>query len=200
MDDVGGMYKRGFSTGDFQTEAQSQQLGIYKKPSATYGAGIPISTKSLATCVADIFEVPIEGSRWTTTSKLMSNKLTGGQNGSSRDVAVSSNLGEKDLQNYREQWTTDTALGRNLRYQTESRRSTNVVSSVIRLLPGTPKSLEHFRERLLVKYGILGLSALRYSVGSGIISCSRLSSLISKLDVKLNRAEFDQVHLYYTYG
>lgn len=44
LDTYGGPmgYKRGFTTSDFQTEAQHAQLGVTKKPSGQFGAGIPI--------------------------------------------------------------------------------------------------------------------------------------------------------------
>lgn len=44
LDTYGGPlgYKRGFTTSDFQTEAQHAQLGVIGRPSGPFGAGIPV--------------------------------------------------------------------------------------------------------------------------------------------------------------
>ena len=44
LDTYGGPmgYKRGFTTSDFQTEAQHAQLGVARKPTGEFGAGIAV--------------------------------------------------------------------------------------------------------------------------------------------------------------
>jgi hypothetical protein len=74
MDDVGGPsgYKRGFSTTDFQTEAQAQQLGATLKPVPYFGASLPHPS------AIDGPESPLGGSReinkdsaWITNTQLL---------------------------------------------------------------------------------------------------------------------------------
>ena len=118
-------------------------------------------------------------------------------------VPASSLRGE-ELEKYRQTWTLDSAVARSVRYTTESRRAANAAPEAfrvasVRLLPGTPKPVERFRDRLLEKYGILGISALRYHLGSGVISCSNFRASLSKLDIKLSPSEFSQVSFFFIF-
>lgn len=113
------------------------------------------------------------------------------------------NLNEDQLEQYRKTWTTDNSFSRHLRFQTESRRSANsglpenfqVVS--VRYLPGTPKPVEHFRERLLERFGILGVTVMRYYIGPSMISWKTLRNIINtKLEIKMKQAELNQVNCF----
>jgi hypothetical protein len=63
---------------------------------------------------------------------------------------------------------------------------------------GTPRPLERFRERLLEKYGILGLAVVRFYVGVGDISIEDLRTAVKKMDVSLDRFELNQIAAYFT--
>ena len=103
------------------------------------------------------------------------------------------------LNDYRRQWTTDTEIGRNFRFSTETRSAGNAAndrfqSVSVRYLPGTPKALEIFRERLIEKYGILGLCVLRFSLGkSDVINYNSLKASVSSIGVEVKPFELNQV-------
>lgn len=103
------------------------------------------------------------------------------------------------LNDYRQQWTTDTDIGRNLRFSTESRLAGNAAndrfqSVSVRYLPGTPKVLEVFRERLIEKYGILGLCVLRFSLGNlEFVNFNSLKASVTSIGVELKPYELNQV-------
>ncbi len=79
LEEYGGpaLYKRGFTTSDFQTEAQYAQLGVVKKSAAGFGAGMPLSevVKHKGSS-ADLFNPPsseeMNKTRWQTNSQIMS--------------------------------------------------------------------------------------------------------------------------------
>ncbi len=110
------------------------------------------------------------------------------------------NLDNEQLAAYRKQWTVDNPVARHVRYETESRRAGNFgthsdfhVPSV-RYLPGTPRPIEQFRERLLQKYGVLSFSILRDRIGGPTISCRNIQKVINSLEFKTTFAEFNQVY------
>lgn len=203
LDDVGGTagFHRGFTTDDFETECQHQQTGYGLPTRPIFGAALTSLGEKKMPAVCDLFTPEITGTptNYTSTAKAM-------QMGEKIDNEIHfpvSNLRGEELETYRQSWTKESEIGRNLRYQTESRRAANDLRGNFqikstRLLPGTPKPLEHFRERLLERHGILSFSALRHHVGRGLITCADLRSAFSKLDVKTSRAEFSQIVAYFT--
>jgi hypothetical protein len=77
----------------------------------------------------------------------------------------------EQLEKYRDHWTHDTNNAiRQIRWSTETQRALNsgvlnkkkFETTSVRLLPGTPKSYEKFREVLFQKYGILSFVFLKY--------------------------------------
>ena len=60
--------------------------------------------------------------------------------------------------------------------------------------PGTPGALEKFRERLIERHGILAISVLRFYLGTGDIVRERLIKAISKMEIKLDKPELNQVN------
>lgn len=106
------------------------------------------------------------------------------------------------LEEYRKKWTMDNEVGRQYRFQTETRTAGNAANKIfqtlsVRFLPGTPKSLEEFRERLIEKYGILGLCVLRFSLGnSDFISFRNLKAAISSIGVDIKPYDLNQVRVY----
>lgn len=108
------------------------------------------------------------------------------------------------IETYRKTWTSDSSALRDLRFQTETRRAGNYLADEfqvdsIRMLPGCPKSLENLRAKLIEKFGILALLALRNEIGNwnDVIPSKNLKeSLLMKLNIKLSNVEFLQVLIY----
>jgi len=202
LDDVGGPsgFQRGFHSEDFVTTSQQQQQGVIvarKGGQQRYGAALPAAIETKPPSVADIFQN--SGNKkheWTTTTRNMMSRA--GEQVPVYNLPTTSSTTREALEKYRKTWTTDSDLARSIRYQTESRRAGNATPNdfqvnSLRLLPGTPKQLERFRERLVEKYGILALTALRHALGSGLISSHQLRSAIATIDVPITRADFSQV-------
>ena len=79
LEEYGGpaLYKRGFTTSDFQTEAQFAQLGVVRKGPPGFGAGLPLAeVVQHKQTNAEIFNpTPTEElnkTRWETNLLLMS--------------------------------------------------------------------------------------------------------------------------------
>ena len=104
-----------------------------------------------------------------------------------------------ELDEYRQTWTTDTAEGRKLRFETESRRAANMSApkhfhaESVRKLPGKPISLERLLCALVERYGILGISALRSRIGGVDVTVSVLQSELKELEITLKKNDFMQV-------
>lgn len=109
------------------------------------------------------------------------------------------------LEAYRKNWTNDTPASRSMRFQTESRRAGNSgtkpefsVQSV-RFLPGTPIAFERLREKLLERYGILGMSALRSALGNAKeVSSADFFKAMKTAAVEVSRVEIQQMLAYLT--
>ncbi len=73
LESVGGPsgYIRGFSTSAFQTEAQSQQLGVVKKAPPLYGAGLPRAVDLRSPTTADTMDCNFKTSQWKTSTQAM---------------------------------------------------------------------------------------------------------------------------------
>ena len=110
------------------------------------------------------------------------------------------------LEEYRKKWTTDNEVGRQYRFQTETRTAGNAVNKSfqtlsVRFLPGTPKALEDFRERLIEKYGILAVCVLRFSLGnSDFINFRNLRAAITSIGVEIKPYDLNQVRCSYLYS
>lgn len=93
---------------------------------------------------------------------------------------------------------------RKLRFQTESRNAGNAAGAKfkvasIRMLPGTPKALEAFRERTIERYGILAICAMKYYLGSGTIETAQLRTGIKDLGTKISPLEINQVNFIFSF-
>lgn len=177
-------YKRGFTSADFQTEAQHAQLGVTLKSAPEFGAEIPMPNSEGPTDVPD---------RWTTTSMIMTSSI----NKSDEIVAPPKKVAEA-IENYRKTWTTDSDIDRRIRFQTESRLAGNVTSAKfhtqsVRVLPGTPKALENLREKLVERFGVLAISVLKYSMGGPAVATKEFKNIIDKTGVTLKSYEYNQV-------
>ena len=109
-------------------------------------------------------------------------------------------MDDEKLARYRQQWTVEHPRSRHARYETESRRATNIYNpsqfqvSSVRYLPGTPRPVEHFRERLVEKFGILSFCFLRREIGGpGQVSIKQLQQIVKRLELRFTFAEFNQV-------
>jgi hypothetical protein len=81
LEEYGGpsLYKRGFTTTDFQTEAQYAQLGVVRKSVPYFGSGLPLAevVKHKAT-TAELFNptnTQID-TQWKTNSQIMNSTVS----------------------------------------------------------------------------------------------------------------------------
>jgi hypothetical protein len=196
-------YKRGFSTIDFETEGQHAQKGAMFKGPVEFGAGLPLPQHLTRRqpCAADSFaSTEVFDNRSTMQRTNADFVAMKDKNEAYKPKAV---LTREQLETYRKNWTTESEIGRQVRYVTESRIAGNMANSkfqmsCIRYLPGTPKSLENFRERVIEKFGILGLPALRCYVGTGAMPIKEMQEKIKMSDVVLKGFEFDQMMAFIT--
>jgi hypothetical protein len=246
LETVGGPsgFHRGFTTQDFQTEAQCQQAG-YK--STGTGAGndtylcvcgytpeansVPVGspTKTMRTNYVQTFGAPLPHdlndstpaaadslssrtgvrSDWVTTTGFMT--AYDGKKMDKEFNVPQCNMKKPDLEEYRKRWTTEESLAaREARYTSETRRAGNqtclqtnavtrsqtnkfVVRSV-RFLPGTPRPVETFREKLVKQYGILSFVVLRHFCGPQTqISFRNIKTMFESLEFKTPYVEVNQV-------
>ena len=193
QDDVGGpmAYKRGFTTQAFETEAQFQQKGATLRQQPHFGAALPVELEDKSPSSA----------LWESSAH--AGMKTGMIAQAGETHLPTMNQKYEELEQYRKTWSTDCPASRDMRFQTENRRSTLAAPKqfqmpTMRLLPGTPRPLETFRERLIEKHGILALSNVRFYVGIGDISCDDLKKALAKTAVKADRFEFNQILGYFT--
>ena len=107
-------------------------------------------------------------------------------------------LSREKLMDYRRQWTCDKESSRKIRFQTESRLAGNAVggkfhTNTVRILPGTPKSMEEYRSRLVERYGIFALAALRFHIGMEQLSIQEFRDRIQDIGVVIKPYELSQV-------
>lgn len=107
-------------------------------------------------------------------------------------------LSREKLLDYRRQWTCDKESNRKIRFQTESRIAGNAaagkfLTNTLRILPGAPKSMESYRERLVERYGHFAMSALRLHIGTESLSCREFRARISEVGVDIKPYELSQV-------
>jgi hypothetical protein len=198
-------YKRGFHTTDYQTEAQTQQLGAIGRSAPYFGAELPnpehLHRKPPK--MGDLFDPLYSGEQKldyvTNTRALYSDR--------SKKIEEShlprSNMSRNDLEQYQKTWCSDTPAFRAVRYQTENRRAGNAANKnfqtpSVRLLPGTPIILEQFRSKLIEKYGVLAIPLLKHVMGSGDISCAEWKQRMNQTDIKLFPHETNQILAYFT--
>jgi hypothetical protein len=200
MDDLGGPagYKRGFTTGEFETEAQHAQIGASMTMAPEFGAGLPpvesVGRKPATT--ADLF-TGIGKPDFTTTTRLQQTAILVGTK-TLPETPLAPNMSLEKIQAYRKKWTCDTEVGRKIRFQTESRIAGNAankkfVVSSLRLLSGTPQALENLRERYIERYGVLAFCALQHYIGTGTIHCTKLKMAIKEAGIECKQFEFNQV-------
>lgn len=107
-------------------------------------------------------------------------------------------LSREKLLEYRQKWTCDKESSRIIRYQTESRIAGNAaagkfLTNTLRILPGAPKSMEAYRERVVERYGTFAMSALRLYIGTQEMSCKEFRARIQDVGVVIKPYELSQV-------
>ena len=221
QDAVGGagLFKRGFSTDDFETEGQHQQKGALQKEEPYFGSGVPMleTLRIEPFTTFDIFK-PIDEKKSPVDVKdhFKSNARYTQETGliKKSDLIVNKNISRDKLEQYRNEWTTDTVTSRTMRFKTENRIAGNAIGAPfttvsVRKLPGTPRSLETYREKMVERHGCLALSCLRHYVrtasyndaqsgGNGNISADALKAALAKTEVKIIPADFYQILAYFT--
>jgi hypothetical protein len=106
------------------------------------------------------------------------------------------------LEEYRKHWTCDTDVGRKFRFQTESRIAGNAANdkfqvNCLRFMPGSPRSLEAYRARVMERYGLFGLSALKLCLGSNTtVSSDQLKQCLHSCGVEIKSYELSQVCIF----
>lgn len=207
IEDAGGssVYKRGFHSDAFQTECQHQQSGRRLQNDPIFGAGLPQDVL-VPRKTTDIFN-PSSGpqsSTWQTNTQTML-KTAGGRVLQTSNQQAKQTIAPDVLGQYRKKWTNDTPHSVAMRFQTESRRAGNSGTTKrfevrsVRYLPGTPIAFERFRDRLLEKYGILGMSCLRYAIGPlEEVSSADFYKLVQSCKVEVSKQEIQQMMAYLT--
>lgn len=208
MEEYGGPqgYQRGFHSIDFQTEAQHAQSGATQRIAPEFGAGIKFSSGEKAFTSKEVF-VPSKLLTEEEKSKIFqSNYQT--MNASAfidnPKHELKQTITREKLEAYRAKWSSDTEASRKIRFESESRRASYFLGAKfqvpsLRLIPGTPKSLENLRAELIKKYGILAMSILRYNMGRETsISSSKFREVIASLGLPTSTAEVSQIIAYFT--
>lgn len=202
LDEKGGPsgYKRGFTTQEFITEGQLQQMGATLERPPEFGAALPpvehLGRKPPK--AGDLFDPKYSGllqREWTTNTM---RQYASGTTPVNETHLPRSNMPREQLVAYQQKWSSDTPASRSMRFQTENRRAGNAANQLfqtacLRLLPGTPIILERFREHLIERHGVLALARLRYCMGQGTVSCAQFRASIVKCEVKLTPSDINQV-------
>jgi hypothetical protein len=111
------------------------------------------------------------------------------------------------LNAYRQKWTTDNEVGRKFRFQTESRQAGNAANNKfqvnsLRFLPGTPKALENYRVKLVNRFGLFAMAALRFYVLSlgDSVTPAQLKTALADCGADIKPFEFNQVSFNIIWG
>lgn len=206
LEDAGGPqgYRPGFTTEEYLSEAQRQQLGGRKIP--LFGSGLPGTDVILHPREAkDIFQ-PSYGpgpKSWETATQA---SLKAALKNNTMDESVrpvndmGCNLTRKELEEYRAQWSHDTVESKNVRFMTEARRMTQKLDKfreyVVRMPPGSSETLQRMRTQLLANHGALAMGRLKLALGSGKIQTEELNLILAQLNVVFSRLEFAKVLIY----
>mmetsp|Transcript_8513 Transcript_8513/g.14129 ORF Transcript_8513/g.14129 Transcript_8513/m.14129 type:complete len:352 (+) Transcript_8513:43-1098(+) len=204
LDTYGGPvgYKRGFTTADFETEAQHAQIGAIANPPGRFGAGIALVDDRDK--YGNDTKAGNDPNQWKSNATLTHPDFGDALKKDPLDYALlKPRMSREDLKKYRKEWTCDSEVNRNLRFQTESRIAANQVAgkfatTCLRSLPGTPKSVETYRDRVIERFGIFALSALRHYFGMEGMSSGEFRQKFRDLGVEIKAYELSQLLAYIT--
>jgi hypothetical protein len=206
QEDVGGPqgYKTGFTTEEYISESQLQQLGDRKIP--LFGSALPdVETILHPPEAKQIFQPPQgPGSKtWITANQTQQNSImmhTAETKHSSSDTGC--NLPLKDLEEYRTRWTHDNIEGRQIRFVTESKRMTQLADKfkeyVVKLMPGCPEPVSRIRSQLIEKHGAVAFGKLKLALGKRIIHTDELNRILNDLQLVFTRLEFAKILPFFT--
>jgi hypothetical protein len=207
LEDAGGPdgYRPGFTTEEYLSEAQRQQLGGRQIP--LFGSGLPGTDVILHPREAkDIFQ-PSYGpgpKSWETCTQSTQREAGKTDILSEADQVESNgcNLSRKDLEEYRAHWSHDTVESKQLRFVTEAQRMMKKLDKfreyLVRMPPGSSEVLQRMREQLLANHGVLAMSRLKAALGAGIIQANDLNVILAKLNVVFTRLEFAKILPFFT--
>mmetsp|Transcript_26199 Transcript_26199/g.28575 ORF Transcript_26199/g.28575 Transcript_26199/m.28575 type:complete len:377 (+) Transcript_26199:59-1189(+) len=230
LEELGGTagFKRGFTSADYETEAQHQQLGAFKQSFPDFGCDLPEDYQIKRSTSPFKYEAGTttrssDISPWLTNTKLMGLSVTATRTSDDENniytTMLKPTLPISQLESYRKTWTHDNNdKFRSIRWTTETQNSLNsgltnkqFLTTTIRLLPGTPKSFEVFRDLLINKYGILSFIVLKYEfyqVNGGNndynnhhtneITIIELKKIINKLNINIKQHDVHQMIAYIT--
>ena len=178
-------------------------MGYNNQIDPFYGADLPLAATLKPRESKDTIS-PVGGMQskeWATNTQ-----LTTGQYKPLQDERLPyfTSLKKDDLAAYRNQWTSDNAVGRLIRFQTEAQRSANTAVSAqfqvkrIRFMPGTPVPLEKLREKLLARYGILAFSSIRAALGNSMVTGKQLQMVLTDMGLEVSRADFCMILAFFT--
>lgn len=196
-----GGYKRGFHHEDFETEAQHAQSGALGKNTGRFGAAIS-EPKEMDLPVNAL--IGTENVEWVTNTQAIHRNLSQEAKTTEDFELLQPTHPREQIEEYRETWTVDKESNRKVRYVTESRLAANQAAgkffqiSSVRFLPGTPKSMEDYRSRLIQRYGIFGIGQLKLLLGNTGTSCAAFKANIRKLGVDIKPYEVSQILAYIT--
>lgn len=199
IEDVGGpaMYNPGFTTEDFESE--NQRYGG-AKATLKYGAGLPVRVNVEEPTTFDVFAPAKELNSSTWRSTIRDTYQPHDLKQLSESSWTKRPEVNPEVEEYRKTWTIDSDAARRFRYQVESRLPNNkaVVKfnvADVRMLPGTPMSLEKLRRKLIDRYGIFAFSALRAVLSKPHLTLTDFHGCIKELGIEMNRSELDQVSI-----
>lgn len=202
LEETGGtcFYKRGFTTVDYETEAQHQQLGATLKHEPFYGAGLPNDEVRNKPKSPFQYEANPSADSWSTNTQIMARSITHRNREEEASTTLKPRLAPEKLEEYRKTWTTDqNDKARMMRFTTETRLSAGravgekFAIRPLRFLPGTPKPYELCREKLVERYGIFAFAAAKKVLGNGGVSAIEFRQSIRELKLDLKPYEVNQV-------
>lgn len=210
LEEVGGPagYRRGFTTVEYETEAQYQQTGARFRLPKEFGPELPDEHYSQPPSSPFKYESktsdPTE--MWMTTSRDHGMSILKRDKKKEEETSLKSHLDRETLENYRKTWSSDPEFQRHRRFVTETRLANGVVGkqftvATVRPLPGTPKSLELCREQLVEKYGLFALTMVKAMLGSDTeVPAAEFRRAISSLGCNLKPYQLNQIIAYITPG
>lgn len=198
-------YRRGFTTRDYESEAQHAQYGGTLKYPPEFGPELPDENDiPLPSSPFEYVQSPRKGnsspeSPWMTNNALMNSTVLNRNKDEEEQTVLKSHLPKEVLENYRKTWTADPEFARSSRFITETRLAgsatgTKFAVQSVRTLPGTPKPLELLRSMLVEKYGILAFPVVRSVFGtSELMPVKTFRKLLKDIGMDLKLYEVNQV-------
>lgn len=187
LEEAGGPteWQREKQTEEFMTESQYQQVAVIGN-----NVSLGSTVKSRKTFTTKDVLYPPEGpnASWETTtlSMTMHTKKT------IPYKSLKPTMSKEQLEEYRAKYSKDSPEIRGIRYTTDT-----LQGSALRRLPGTPMGFERLRNQLSEKFGVLGLTVLRATLGRGPVSEARYNRALDSLALELSKHDLNTVKLFF---